>query len=419
MIDIKFYDTSSLLLDSEKIFNTGEKFIISSVTLMELENIKTSHYKDEELKYNARKLTRLLDQNRKQYEVIVHTIDNENYIYQILPNIDMSNDLRILSDAIYCNNRTYIDRVIFVTNDLCLKEISNLFFGDEEIKSIEEEQDDYTGYKIVCASDDQLAEFYSNLDSNFFNLIIGEYLILVDKDNNVIDLRVWTGEEYRLLTYGAFSSDMLGVVKPYEKDCYQKLLFDSLMNNKITMVKGPPGTGKSLVSLGYLMSKLENGDLDKIVIFCNTVATANSAKLGFYPGSKDMKLLDSQIDNMLASKFGSKLAVEQLINDEKLILLPFSDIRGYDTTGMRAGIYISEAQNLDITLIKLALQRIGEDCICIIDGDEQSQVDMAAYAGARNGMRRVSKVYRGHNIYGEVTLQNIYRSEIARIADEL
>jgi phosphate starvation-inducible protein PhoH len=54
---------------------------------------------------------------------------------------------------------------------------------------------------------------------------------------------------------------------------------------------------------------------------------------------------------------------------EKLILLPMSDIRGYDTTGMNAGIYISEAQNLDITLMKLALQRIGEDSICIIDGD--------------------------------------------------
>jgi hypothetical protein len=32
-----------------------------------------------------------------------------------------------------------------------------------------------------------------------------------------------------------------------------------------------------------------------------------------------------------------------MIEQEKLILLPLSDIRGYDTTGMRAGIYISEA----------------------------------------------------------------------------
>jgi hypothetical protein len=41
------------------------------------------------------------------------------------------------------------------------------------------------------------------------------------------------------------------------------------------------------------------------------VATKNSAKLGYYPGTRDEKLLDSQIGNMLISKFGgSRLAVE-------------------------------------------------------------------------------------------------------------
>ena len=68
-----------------------------------------------------------------------------------------------------------------------------------------------------------------------------------------------------------------------------------------------------------------------------------------------MKLLDSQIGNFLSSKLGSKLEVEKLIESDKLILLPMSDVRGYDTTGMQAGIYITEAQNLDISLMKLAL----------------------------------------------------------------
>jgi len=121
------------------------------------------------------------------------------------------------------------------------------------------------------------------------------------------------------------------------------MVADSLMNNKITMIKGPAGTGKSHLALGYLFFLLEKNKIDKIIIFCNTVATKNSAKLGFYPGSKDEKLLDSQIGNFLASKLGDKIAVEQLINTEKIILLPMSDIRGYDTSGMNAGIYITEA----------------------------------------------------------------------------
>ena len=96
-----------------------------------------------------------------------------------------------------------------------------------------------------------------------------------------------------------------------------------------------------------------------------------------------------------------------------------SYIRGYDTSGMRAGIYISEAQNLDINLLKLALQRIGEDSICIVDGDEKTQVDDLLFAGANNGMRKMSKVFRGHSIYGEVQLKEIHRSEIGRIAENM
>ena len=67
--------------------------------------------------------------------------------------------------------------------------------------------------------------------------------------------------------------------------------------------------------------------------------------------------------------------------------------------------------------MKLALQRIGEDSICIIDGDEKTQVDSIEFAGNNNGMRRASKIFRGNDIYGEVTLKNIHRSRIAELAE--
>lgn len=96
-----------------------------------------------------------------------------------------------------------------------------------------------------------------------------------------------------------------------------------------------------------------------------------------------------------------------------------SDIRGYNTSGMRAGVYLTEAQNFDISLMKLALQRIGEDSICIIDGDNTAQVDLADFEGLNNGMRRLSEVFRGNPLYGEVELQKIHRSQIASIADKM
>ena len=212
---------------------------------------------------------------------------------------------------------------------------------------------------------------------------------------------------------------MFGRLKAMDGDIYQQLALNSLSDNQITMIRGAAGTGKSYLSFGYLFYLLETNKIEKIIVFCNTVATKGSAKLGYYPGSRTEKLLDSQIGNFLESKLGDRMMVEKLINDGKLVLLPMSDIRGYDTTGMRAGVYITEAQNLDIELMRLALQRIGEDSICIIDGDSDAQVDSSLYSGNNNGMRRVSEVFRGQDFYGEVTLKNIKRSRIAELAQQM
>jgi predicted ribonuclease YlaK len=171
--------------------------------------------------------------------------------------------------------------------------------------------------------------------------------------------------------------------------------------------------------MSYLLHLLDKDKIDKIIIFCNPVATKNSAKLGFYPGSRDEKLLDSQIGNFLIAKLGGRMAVEQLINTERLILLPFSDIRGYDTSGMNAGVLMTEAQNTSVDMMKLILQRIGEDSKVVIDGDDKTQLDLSEYAGKNNGLRRVSEVFRGEDIYGEVTLQKIHRSRIATIAENM
>lgn len=413
---IKFYDTSSLLLRVDGLFEDVQPFAISSITLEELENIKTSANKDAEVKYAARKLLHMLDANSTKYKVVIF---KQSYMDIVLGNdLPVTNDSKILACAKVFKDEHPEDEVCFITNDLALKMLAKLLF--ENISSVREnEQDDYSGWKSIILDDDQMSAFYSDFNKNHYDLKVGQYLVVRDKDGEIVDRLVWDGDAYRHLSFQSFNSKWFGEVKPMKDDVYQMFAADSLVNNKITMLKGPAGTGKTYLALGFLLNRLEKGKIDKIIVFCNTVATKNSAKLGFYPGTRDEKLLDSQIGNLLSSKFGGKIEVERMIQEEKLVLLPMSDIRGYDTTGMRAGIYISEAQNLDISLMKLALQRIGEDSICIIDGDCKTQVDSIEFAGANNGMRRASKIFRGEDIYGEVELKNIHRSKIARIAEKM
>lgn len=230
---------------------------------------------------------------------------------------------------------------------------------------------------------------------------------------------MWTEEGLVPIKEASFHSYNLGTVKPYRDDPYQRMICDSFLRNKLTIVRGKAGSGKTLLSLGFLFSKLDEGEIDRIICFCNPIATLNSAKLGYYPGDKNTKLLDSQVGNTLSSKLGSKYAVEKLLGEESLILLPFSDIRGYDTQGKRAGVYIMESQNLDKNLIKLGLQRLSEDSICIIDGDDKTQVDKSVFEGDNNGMRRAIEVFKGKDFFGTVELKNVHRSKIAEIAENI
>lgn len=413
-----FYDTCALLDQGQAIFDTTEKFYISTITLKELEYIKTSNSKDPLIQYKARKLIEALSQNEDKYSLVYYksTWDEDLQHYPVLTD---NNDSRIILSALKLQQQKI--EIRFITQDYCCNRIAAAV--GLPVNYISEEELPYKGWvKIQTNTNIELESIYNQIysfpEQNTFQLLPNQYLLLCDNSDKVIDSYKYTGSNYlQVPNFYTLDSKQFGKVRP--KDSYQLLAVDSLLKNKITMLRGPAGTGKSYLSIAYLFHQLEYNNIDKIIIFCNTIAARGAAKLGYYPGDKNTKLLDSQIGNFLSSKIGDKIELERLIEDETIMLLPMADIRGFDTTGMRAGIYITEAQNMDVELMKLALQRIGEDCICILDGDSEAQVDSNLYAGDNNGLRRVSQVFRGEDIYGEVTLPNIYRSRIATIAQKL
>ena len=404
---IKLYDTNALIDLYDKIFN--EEFYVSRISLRELENIKNSKNKDEETKYRARKLSKRFQEQSYMYHTVCTEFDNDPHL---------GNDDKIIKAVKFLQDEG-ID-VVFMTNDACCYNLAKAEGLKVRSTGAESDDESYLGFRELNLTEEELSEFYSCKDAYMCKIhpeiLQNEYFFIKTKDE-VVDIYRRVGNEAKRVLYPVFNSEFFGDVKP--KDIYQRIAMDSMMNNQITIVRGPAGSGKSWLCMSYLFSLLEKGKIDKIIIFCNTVAVKNAAKLGFYPGDKNEKLLDSQVGNFLSSKLGSRIMVEKMIQEEKLVLVPVADARGYDTTGMNAGVYIQEAQNLDRELMKLLLQRLGEDTICLIDGDDTAQVDLDAYAGMNNGIKRAVEVFKGQDFFGTVQLQKVRRSRIAEVADGL
>lgn len=161
-----FYDTCSLLLRANDLFDKNEHIALSSITLSELENIKTSANKDADVKYAARRLLHTLDENKDKYDTVIFKTSMLEPI--VAADIEVTNDTKILACALAYDCKWHPDEVVFVTNDLALKMIANLFFGEDSIMSIDEEAaaDKYTGFIERWLTNDELGEFYAHPNEN-------------------------------------------------------------------------------------------------------------------------------------------------------------------------------------------------------------------------------------------------------------
>ena len=226
-----FYDTCALINDQEVAFE--EPFVITDVTLYELEDIKTSKVKDEELKAKVRKLLHLLDEHQDMYTIFSYHPD-----YSLLHEYYDKNDSKIVAAALEYSNK---EPIKFRTDDLACAFIARNVNLEVVTKMPQEEE--YLGYKkLNFETEDDTAEFYSHMtEGNLYNLEVNQYLLIYVNDVLIDQLR-WDGEKYEPVGYPCYESKALGKIKP--KDEYQTIAFDSMRHNQLTVLRGPAGTGK-------------------------------------------------------------------------------------------------------------------------------------------------------------------------------
>ena len=173
-----FYDTCALLDQGKTVFeNDKPPFYISTITLKELEYIKSSASKDQEIKYKARKLINLLAQHEDKYNTIFYENDWDDELkkYKILLEND---DSRIILSALKLQQQKQ-DEVLFITTDYFCRRLAAAV--GLKIDYLSETDAPYHGFiTINTASDTNLAEvynqIYSSSNENPFELIKNQYL---------------------------------------------------------------------------------------------------------------------------------------------------------------------------------------------------------------------------------------------------
>lgn len=274
----------------------------------------------------------------------------------------------------------------------------------------------FKGYKEVVFNDDQMAQFYQGDVKIDLDMFENEYLVIKDEGGDIKDVRKFKNGDYKNLTYKHFKQNAIpDGYKP--KDVYQKMLVDSLITDQFTAISGGAGSGKSLWSLLYILSQLEQGKASKCVILFNPVKTRGVSDMGFYSGSFEEKALQQSVGNMISAKMG-KLTLTNMMSRETIQLVSMADARGMEIKSDEI-LYVTEAQNTNSDIMGLCLSRVEEGAKVIIEGDYKAQVDNRAYANKCNGLIAAIELFSGKDMFSHVELQNVYRSRIAEIAQQL
>ena len=403
-------DTNSLINNPYIILD--KDVVVTSLVLRELEKLELRR-NDRTLQYSIRVAKRMVEDNLNNKKIEIRDIDNggvlEGYAEDYVDN-------KLIKYAV---EKGYG----IITDDILLKHKA-VSMGVEVIKSSDQEEDiEYKGFIEKELDRETIQLVYSNYDINMFGLLTNQYLVMKDATNGeVIDVMIWTGGWLESIYKPSKNSRTIPATDYFDrvvsKDIYQDMAIDSLYRNQVTMVRGRAGSGKTLLSLSYAWNLVDKKD-GRLVIFFNPAPSKDSITMGFNKGNLTEKALQSSLGSMLKSKFGDEYVVEDLILSGHIEIMPFTDLRGWDSKSDReTTILISEAQNLTSELLKMGLQRIDDTARVIIDGDYNQQIDRDSYLYS-NGMKRASEVLRGSHLYGEIELQKTYRSELADIVDEM
>jgi PhoH-like ATPase len=206
------------------------------------------------------------------------------------------------------------------------------------------------------------------------------------------------------------------------KNVRQTVALHQLLDPDIPAVSimGVAGTGKTFLALAAALDQvLEQGRYRRVSVYRPLVAVGRQ-ELGYLPGDINEKLapwMAAVHDNLYAlfsdaGVDGARGAIDELIDRGELEMASVTYLRGRSITG--EFVIIDEAQNLEVSTLKVILTRMSKDSKVVFCGD-LSQVDNP-YISPFGGMAALIEKFKGSPIFAHVNLERSVRSPLAEMA---
>ncbi len=203
--------------------------------------------------------------------------------------------------------------------------------------------------------------------------------------------------------FEGISTRKRGLVKA--RNAAQDTYLRALRSHELVFAEGPAGTGKTWLAVGYAVSLLEQGVVDRLIL--SRPAVEAGERLGFLPG--DMR---DKIDPYLRPiydalhDFMEGRHVERGLQTGMIEVAPLAFMRGRTLSS-------AVVQNTTSMQMKMFLTRLGEGSRMIINGDP-SQIDLPP--GQRSGLTEAVRILDGVEGIGRVTFRDadVVRHDLVR-----
>jgi phosphate starvation-inducible PhoH-like protein len=187
-----------------------------------------------------------------------------------------------------------------------------------------------------------------------------------------------------------------------------------LKHNELVFAEGPAGTGKTWLAVGYAVSLLEQGAVERLIL--SRPAVEAGEKIGFLPG--DMR---DKVDPYLRPiydalyEFMDGRMVERGIETGMIEIAPLAFMRG--RTLANSLVLLDEAQNATAMQMKMFLTRLGEGSRMIVNGDPtQTDLPKGEKSGLSEAVALLARLEGvGHVVFraGDVVRHDLVRRIVA------